>query len=351
MKKFRRVLTLFLALLMALTLVSCGGDSSYIATYKDEKIPAGVYLYQLVNATQSAYAKVEDSTKDVLKQTVDGENAALWIEKNAQKEMKRYLAVEQKFEELGLTLSSEAESAAVTQANTDWSNYGEWYEKNGISKDSLMKVYRNSAKKQQVFLAYYDEGGQKAVSDEELKTYFEENYVKVKYLGVSYDTTKTGDELTAAKAEAQKTAEEYLARAKDGESMDALIQDYSNQQKVANAAEGENVSIVDPAGVAEDTYATFLSKDGGTSFGEQFAARMKDMNAGGMEVVEGTSKYYVLAKYDVLEKEDDFASRRTSLLQKMKGDEYEAMLDEIAGGMNITLNEAALNRYTAKKIK
>lgn len=351
MKKFRRVLTLFLALLMALTLVSCGGDSSYIATYKDEKIPAGVYLYQLVNATQSAYAKVEDSTKDVLKQTVDGENAALWIEKTAQKEMKRYLAVERKFEELGLTLSSEAESAAVTQANTDWSNYGEWYEKNGISKDSLMKVYRNSAKKQQVFLAYYDEGGEKAVSDEELKTYFEENYVKVKYLGVSYDTTKTGDELTAAKAEAQKTAEEYLARAKDGESMDALIQDYTNQQKMANAAEGDDVTIIDPSSVEEDTYATFLAKTGGASFGEQFAERIQNMNVGGMEVVEGTSKYYVLAKYDVLAKEKDFTSRRTSLLQKAKGDEYEAMLDEIAGGMNITLNEAALNRYTAKKIK
>lgn len=351
MKKCSRALALLFTFAMALSLVSCGGDSSYIATYKDEKIPAGVYLYQLVNATQSAYAKVEDSSKDVLKQDIDGQNAAIWIEKTAQQEMKRYLAVEREFEELGLTLSSDAENAAATQANTDWTNYGEWYEKNGISKDSLMQVYRNSAKKQQVFLTYYGEGGQNAVSEEELKTYFGENFVKVKYLGVSWDTTKTGDELTAAKEEAKKTAEEYLSRAKDGESMDALIQDYSNQQKAANASEGDNVSIVDPAGVEEDTYATFLPKDGGTSFGEQFAARMKDMNAGDIEVVEGTSKYYVLAKYDVLEKEDDFASRRTSLLQKMKGDEYEEKLDEIAGGMDITLNEAAVNRYTAKKIK
>ena len=351
MKKITRALCLVFALAMALSLVSCGGDTSYITTFHDQKIPAGVYLYQLVTATQSAYSKVEDSSKDVLKQDVDGQDAAIWIEQTAQQEMKRYLAVEKEFEDLGLTLDSDAQNAVTAQVNSEWNNYGEWYEKNGISKDSLTLVVQNLAKKQQVFLYYYDEGGPEAVSDDDLKAYFSDNYVKVKYLGVSWNTSKTGDELTAAKEEAKAKADGYLARAKNGESMDRLIQEYSNEQRTASAKEGEEVKTTDPSEVEEDTYATVLSKEGGSSFGEQFAERMNAMSAGDIEVVEGTSKYYVLAKYDILAKEEDFTSRRITLLQNMKAEEYEQKLDNVVGEMNITLNEDALNRYTAKKIK
>lgn len=351
MKKTSRILSLVFAFAMALSLISCSGDTSYIATFHDQKIPAGVYLYQLVVATQSAYSQVEDSTKDVLDQEIDGQDASVWIEQTAQQEMKRYLAVEKEFEELGLTLDTDAQNAVTSQVNSEWTNYGEWYEENGISKDSLNLVIQNLAKKQQVFLYYYDEGGPEAVSDDDLKAYFNENYVKIKYLGVSWDTTLEGDELTAAKEEAKAKAEEYLARAKNGESMDQLIQEYSNEQQLANAEDGEEVETTDPSEIEEDTYATILSKEGGTSFGEQFADRMKNMSAGDIEVVEGTSKYYVLAKYDILAKEDDFTSRRISLLQTMKGEEYEQKLDNVVNEMGITLNEAALKRYKAKKIK
>ena len=117
------------------------------------------------------------------------------------------------------------------------------------------------------------------------------------------------------------------------------------------AEDGEEIETTDPSEIEEDTYATILSKEGGTSFGEQFADRMKNMSAGDIEVVEGTSKYYVLAKYDILAKEDDFTSRRISLLQTMKGEEYEQKLDNVVNEMGITLNEAALKRYKAKKIK
>ena len=133
--------------------------------------------------------------------------------------------------------------------------------------------------------------------------------------------------------------------------MDRLIQEYSNEQRTVSAKEGEEVKTTDPSEVEEDTYATVLSKEGGSSFGEQFAERMNAMSAGDIEVVEGTSKYYVLAKYDILAKEEDFTSRRITLLQNMKAEEYEQKLDNVVGEMNITLNEDALNRYTAKKIK
>ncbi len=351
MKNSSRIVSLVFAFVMALSLVSCGGDTSYIATFHDEKVPAGVYLYQLVTATQSAYSKVEDSSKDVLKQDIDGQNAAIWIEQTAQQEMKRYLAVEKEFEDLGLTLKADAQEAVTAQVNTEWNNYSEWYEKNGISKDSLTHVVQNLAKKQQVFLHYYDEGGPEAVSDADLKAYFSDHYVKVKYLGVSWDTSKTGDELTAVKEEAKTKAEGYLARAKNGESMDKLIQEFSNEQRKASAAEGEEIETTDPSEVKEDIYATVLSKEGGSSFGEQFAERMNAMSAGDIEVVEGTSKYYVLAKYDILAKEEDFTSRRMSLLQNMKAEDYEQKLDGVVGEMNITLNEDALKRYTAKKVK
>ena len=40
-----------------------------------------------------------------------------------------------------------------------------------------------------------------------------------------------------------------------------------------------------------------------------------------------------------------------SLLQNMKAEDYEQKLDGVVGEMNITLNEDALKRYTAKKVK
>ena len=39
------------------------------------------------------------------------------------------------------------------------------------------------------------------------------------------------------------------------------------------------------------------------------------------------------------------------MLQTMKGEEYEQKLDNVVNEMGITLNEDALKRYKAKKIK
>ena len=65
-----------------------------------------------------------------------------------------------------------------TQAESYYEQAGENLEKNGISKDSIELLYQITYMKVKVFDAIYGEGGEKEVSEQELRDYYEKNYIK-----------------------------------------------------------------------------------------------------------------------------------------------------------------------------
>ena len=100
----------------ALSLVACA-DTSWVYDYDGIKIPAGVYIA----SSMTAYAKVQShedfdtANEDIFAQTIDDKTAKQWILDETKKTVDGFIAVERKFDEMGLILTESDENIIETK--------------------------------------------------------------------------------------------------------------------------------------------------------------------------------------------------------------------------------------------
>ena len=76
-------------------------------------------------------------------------------------------------------------------------------------------------------------------TDDEVKQYFVDNYLRAKHILISTKDMTTGADLDEDKlAEAEKKANEILERAKNGEDFDALIKEYNEDPGMESNQDG-----------------------------------------------------------------------------------------------------------------
>lgn len=79
----------------------------------------------------------------------------------------------------------------------------------------------------------------KEPTDDELKQYFKDDYLRAKHVLISTVDTTTGEDLGEdALAEAEQKANEVLEKAKNGEDFNALIEEYNEDPGMASNEEG-----------------------------------------------------------------------------------------------------------------
>lgn len=179
-KKITAALTA--ALLCTASLTSCS-DTSYVMTAGDSKINAGIYIYN--ELTEMSYQMTmmyyqKGIKKDYFNQKVDGKAFDEYLSDYALTATKEYAAVVDKFNELGLTLSDEDIKSINDSISSTWDSQGEFYESEGISKESVKLALKGSKMREELFDHYYAEGGEEAVSDDEMVKYLDDNYLRYK---------------------------------------------------------------------------------------------------------------------------------------------------------------------------
>lgn len=130
-------------------------------------------------------------SKNVLEQEIDGAKAADWINNRAAELTRTFVAVESEFDRLGLTLDPETAAAATQGLRQSWESESDRMERRA-SAISWSKRSTSTPPNQLVFSAYYGEGGEFAVSEEDYRAFYEENYRRVLMLVLS----KTYDQAT-----------------------------------------------------------------------------------------------------------------------------------------------------------
>ena len=247
--KFRNIAAASFAVVCAVSLTGCS-DTGFIGTVNGMQIPTGMYIYQLEVAGYSeASSKITEEKGDslgtaevtVFTETIDGKSADQWLKDYALDKVKRYAAVESLFSEYGLTLPAEDQESVNNYIKSmdndlgyyaqyygiDESSFSEYYEKRGISKDTMRKLSENSYKEKYVFLHNYDKDGLTPVSDDEIKKYATENYAAVKLLKLDF-TDYQGLSLQddADKQKIRDLAQSYADRANSGEDWVNIQYDY-----------------------------------------------------------------------------------------------------------------------------
>lgn len=215
----KRAAAAVLAVVLATSL--CGCDRGSLMTVDGMEIRNGVYISLMQSAYNNAETELKeqqetsDTTSDtsagetssteskesvpITKEEIDGKSGSQWIKDETMKAVRRFVAVQRKCDELGIALSETEMNELNTNVNGVWDNandyvkyiygyetLGEYYESQGIGKESYKEIQRVSELQSKLFMHYYDKGGELEVKESEINDYLKENYASVKLLNIAY---------------------------------------------------------------------------------------------------------------------------------------------------------------------
>lgn len=370
MKKTRLFSLLLATLMFGLTLVSCT-KPAIAATAPDQTIPAGIFIL-IVNDVFSEASKHEDfdaenadvQNVDVLKNKIEDQPIAEWVDNKAQERLKQFIAVNALFDQKGLSLSKEEEESITTRVDSTWDDSAAEYERRGVSKQSLLAFEQNVSKKKLLFNAYYDKDGTDPVSDDALKALFTETYIAYYYTAFPFpepeaanpeedkpDATESDAAASASesktdsdaekqpqltqeqKDEVKKQAEAVLARAKAGEKFTDLVDEQNKKIDPTAQPSAEQ----GPALLRKDEAAEGLGQD------------LLDQGVIGTPVLLSSDDgYYLFLTSDPAENEKNFLDTRETLLNELKNEDFLALLTEEASKIDIKVNSSVLNEFSFK---
>lgn len=394
-------------LLTSLALSGCS-TPAVAMTVDGKDYSSGEYLAYLYNAyynvfyTQqqlAMYAAYQDVWSMDLSYGESEETAvklkpADYIKQAAQDTIIRQKAIENKLKEAGLEWREEdikTVDEAMAQVKEDQ------YIDYGISKASFEKMYRAiNCNETALFYGTYDKGGAKAMTEEEIRRYFDENFLSYKIIEMSL-TDSEGKDLSAdEKKKVTDQLQKYLDQYKTGKDFDKVIETYNADEQAKTAASNSSASssastpastastapattATTPASSAASSSATSPTGTSSTGGGdseeetetdpnrrdidantygdEDFTNAIKSVKIDEAKIVEykknGSSNTAALILRLDPEKreggENYFKENRNSIIYGAKFEEYNKELTEYSKTLAVDINKRAVKAFDPKK--
>lgn len=353
-KTLKKIAAFSAACVMTLSLTACGEDTANIGKIGGEEIPAGIYLYHATSVyRQTALQKTEEQAT-VWDVTVDGKTAEQHITDETVMRVKKLVAIEKKFDELGLSFTEKEKDYYKASAENAYKQSEESFAESGIGLDSFTRIVENDAKYAAVFEAYYDaETGIEPIKTSEINKYLKDNFARIELLEVSLKDIEGNLLKGAEKEKAINRAKSYVKRA-DSEDFGALVyEEYNILLKADAEATGTEFTEVEynPEEFKEYYFEQIIEKNSGVvplAVEEEIFAHSAD---GKPFMVEGSESYYVVKRYNILEREDIMETYKPSIIKILKSEEFKELETKWAEELDIEWNEKAKERYAPKKLK
>lgn len=334
------------------SLTACS-DTTWVYKFDGKQVNSGLYIAQTMSAFSeaSSHKDLNPDVDDLMKQNLDGKPAKTWITDKARESAADYIAVELKFDELGLALS-ETDNAIIDQSvKTSWDAVSSFYEKNGVNEATYRSMNVSQQKREKIFEKYYGVGGIKEVPEADITKYFKENYVSVNLLGLKLEVGETlTDEQKATNEATKKSADELLKMMNVDKKTFNEVKAYYNELENEGKAEADKIKIE----ILDDKdTVTLFSKKATSPSAEVIASLFDDTKIDGDAVLlSDENGYYLCKRYDVMASDKSFEDNRLSLLGEMKSVEYNEMFKEWSAEISpkLTVNEASIKRYAPKNI-
>ena len=218
----------------------------------------------------------------------------------------RYVTINSEFNNRGLSVDSEEKGALSTHVNNLWHLYGNYYNEIGVSKQTIYKI-ELSKKYESVLLAnYYND-----VKEDDLKAYFKENYMGIRFVtGYLFTINEQGESIAMTDEQKQTVIDSYTSTA-------TLI----NEGTVIEEA----VSSIDEN--AEIYNALINNFDDGT-FPQGFFDQVKKLDAGKAGAITIDDYIFLVQRIDAFDKTYGYYEKnRIACLEAMKGEEFSKIID------------------------
>ena len=281
----KKVISLLLAVLtLMLLLTSCSGPAK--VKVNGVKIDNEIYTYFENTLPKDENGEV---SKDAIKNAIS-----------------RYVTINSEFQNRGLSIDSEVKGALSTSVNNLWHLYGNYYNEIGVSKQTLYKI-ELSKEYEAALLADYC----KNVSEDEIKAYFKENYMAIRFVtGYLFNVDETGT--SVAMTDEQKKS---------------VIASYNSVVELINAGTLIEEAVVS-LGENTEVHSTLINAFSDGTFPQGFFTEVKKIEAGKTATITIDDYIFLVQKIDVFDKTYGYyESNRTACLEAMKGDEFSKIID------------------------
>ena len=339
--KFKKIMALSLTSVMLLSFAGCNKKGvETVVTANESEVGAGLYLNALLESHSELFSRTGKEDKELLDLTYQDKKGSEWISEQSVMLAKVYLVLDKEMEASGISLTEEEKLQVKNQLEMLMMYNESYYKDNGIGEKSLETYLNNTTKLLALFKKQYDTNGITPVSDADLKAFDKDNTTKVQMYQFPL-VNKNNKAISAdQKSQIEVLVTEMASKANAGEDLNALLTSYTEQI--------DKIRGVDPtiAGLTDE----FISKnrtDG--SFTEALRTQIiqtTDKNAQ-VNIDEEFITVYKVADFT----EEDFASRRDTILSDMKKDEYVQFLLNKYKDTPFVVNEEAVSYYTPDKIK
>lgn len=389
MKSIKKILALFLLVLMCLSVCACDKAPRTLTAQWGFKAggteyPVGTYIFPLVNAYNYAYSYLEyelgddfdpDASILDLQSSFDEAGklytAREYILKQAEDYIKYMIAIDSVSAQKGAEPSQEAVLNATEQAKIDWylgdingemSGYAQadpakdTYEEYGVSYESYYQaVYlsgRKGIKHDAIFSRLYGKGGEKAVPEEEITEHFKKDYTAYYYFVTAlYESNLdevTGEQINTPFSdkdakEVKKELQSYVDMIKDGATMSQVETKY-----------------MEYANVSADAIYFRIEKyeDVAVSLDEELEEALRGMEEKQAKILymdfDETPIAVFVYKDTVADKSEDIVGNdtdRMTLLRDMKDTEYSEYLVSKAEEVNFEMNQEILRKFTPEYVE
>jgi len=371
-----------LALCGAMLLAGCGGDTTWAYEQGGEKMPVGVYIMGMVEDYGKVWTDIRNEgnietikSKDVMDYQVDGQAGSAWISAHAQQRVLEYYGAAKKAGEIGLELTEEELGNVKSSAASIWNGgmrdyiqqydaYGmpasaeqflmrmnqEQLEASGVALASLEQYIAGQMLKSALFNKLYGSGGEREVTQEQLLESYSTQYAKANTLTVykkfAYEGEEPSEESVQANAASKSLTESYLERVKNGETIEDLQYEY-DLMRAQESEEGEaataEVTEYEPGALE------FLFPLTGTMGAADEAVAAATY--GEPVMAEDEYAFYVFSRVDISQDVEGMEQYKSSLLWKMKQEEFEADLATWGAEAGFTVNQSAIDKYTPNQLK
>lgn len=399
---FKKLAAVLSAAAIAVTMSGCG-DNGYIMTVDGMPIRNGVYLSMQQTSFSNAQSRLDeldddsDSSNstdsntlavDVTERMIDGKTYSQWVKDNTLKGVKRFVGIQRLCKEFGIELSDDELSDVNKSVQDDWDyeNYylqfissdfkimGDYYESLGIGIDSMKEIEITNVLNEKLFLHYYGEGGEYAVSDEEINKYMTDNNAAYKLITLPYQDYN-GDPLVSdeEKQEVKDRAKSYADSYNEGAKFIDILYEFdlkTAQDKARKEAEASYTEdnedkltkeeyvqkAIDAAaaekGSSDDLYDEVISKDS-TLLSEELVDYIFNAKADDTATVfEGTTSAYVVIRKSVLDLNDWRDQHLTDTIRELKNDDFNSMMDLLCQNYSVEQNDYLVDKkYSPEKMR
>lgn len=298
----------------AISMAGCANPNSAVVTVGETKVSGKAldfYITQLMNRGSNF-----DSYK-----------------KQAAEDVENMLLVNAVSKAQGLTLSDEEQDRLnssiirIRQQMGGKKEFDKTIKKYGVSEDFVKELLASSAYENKIIESL----GDITPTDDEIKQYFTDNYLRAKHVLITTQDMTTGEEKD--KEAAKATADEVLAKAQAGEDFDALITQYNEDPGMSSNPDG------------------YVFTDG--EMVQAFEDKTKELQPGEIGMCETDYGYHIIKRLALDETPELFETLFEDNKSAAEEAAEQAKLDnaviEKAGEYNIKyeINEDAINNLTA----